>query len=258
MRVAYCTIFTAIFLAQPAPAQEVLSGEQLAAIAGRVRDFTPRDQFDVAPQMPSLAGKRFSYTITPLELGPARCDGYPDWLYVASRGQLHVSWSPGFALSYELKGKPGATFPPNLVSLVRNSELAFRAFTCRKIAEPDYMASNAFGAQFKVTKSTEFVTAVADFEPIVERGFANSWNVAAAGDAARTLSQNIRVRVGGSLADWGSGVSVVCGAKLRAPTIRLPQDKAVNICMVRGRPDRVEVIDASTGKTLFLTTRKPK
>ena len=62
----------------------------------------------------------------------------------------------------------------------------------------------------------------------------------------------------GSLTDWGPGVSVVCAAKIQAPRITLPIDKTINLCMLRGRADRVEVIDAATGQTLFTTSRKAK
>lgn len=262
MRASQLIYVLAVAFNGAASAQEVLARDQLRRarprIADSVRDFTPKDQFDTGPRTPSLAGRRFSYTVVPSEDGSSDCSGYPDWMYVPSRGELNVSWSPGFALAYEMKMKAGAQFPPGLVSLSRNAELAFRAFTCRRENEPDYLANNAFGAQFRVSKSTEFVTAIADFEPMVEKGFPNSWTVAVTGDSARLLSQNARVRVSGSLADWGPGVSVVCGSKIQTPTISVPRDRTVNICMVKGRADRVEVVDASTGRTLFLATRKPR
>lgn len=258
MKASPAICLLALAVGRPASAQEVLGPEQLAQITDPVRDFTPKDQFDTAPRASSLAGKRFSYTVVPREVGSDDCDGYPDWMYLPSRGELNVSWSPGYAIAYELKMKSGAQFPSGLVSLIRNADLAYRAFTCRRENEPDYLANNAFGAQFKVSKSTEFVTAIAAFEPIAERGFPNSWTVAVTGESARSLSSNVRVRVSGLLADWSPGVPVVCGAKVQKPTISLPRDRTVNICIVTGRADRVEVVDGSTGRTLFLATRKSK
>ena len=77
-----------------------------------------------------------------------------------------------------------------------------------------------------------------------------------AGDAARQLTQNLRVRVSGTLSDWWPGTSMLCGKSGSPPTIDLPLDSTLDICMVRGRADHLEVFNAVTGEVLYSATRR--
>jgi hypothetical protein len=238
-------------MTSPVFAQETLTGKDLAALAEKVRTFTPRDQFDLQPAQPSLAGKRFSYTIEPRPIGRAtNCDGYPEWVYLQAQRRLNFFWGASLALTYDLKGKNGPVFPPSM-SKPRNAELMFRSFTCEKSVQPTYTAFNAFGAHFTIEKTTDTVTAIADFDPLSRRMAASSWEATVTGDAARALSANARIRVSGTLSDWWQGISVVCGQKRLEPSIRLPLDRTTNLCMIRGQVEKVEVIDQRSGATLF-------
>ncbi len=239
----------------PVFAQDVLSGDQLSALIDEVRNFRPRDQFDAPPAQLSLAGKRFSFTVEPRPIGRAtNCDGHPEWVYLPAQGRLNISWGSSLALTYALKGRNGPVFPPNM-SKPRNAELMFRSFTCTKTAEPDYTAINAFGAQFRIEKTTEIVSAIADFDPLTSRRMPSSWDAVVTGDAARSLAANARVRVSGTLSDWWPGVSVVCGQKRLEPSVSLPFDRTTDLCLIRGQVERVEVVDKRTEATLYSVVR---
>jgi len=246
-------IFSAIVLVvtAPAAAQQTLRDEDLSAIAEKVRQFAPRDQFDAPPPQQSLAGRRFSYTIEPKPIGRAtNCEAFPEWVYLPAQGRLNFSWSSSLTLTYNLLGANGPVFPPTMTR-PRNAELTFRSFTCVKRIEPSYTATNAFGAQFTIEKMTDVVSAIADFEPLGARLAPSSWEASVSGDAARTMVANARVRVSGTLADWWPGTSVVCGRKRLEPSIRLPLDRTTDLCLIRGRVERIEVIDQQTGAVLY-------
>lgn len=238
-------------LSSPASAQETLSGEQLSALVDKVRNFAPRDQFDSPPAQPSLAGKRFSYTVEPRPIGRAtNCDGHPEWVYLPTQRRLNFFWGSSLALTYAMKGRNGAVFPPGM-SNPRKAELMFRSFTCAKTIEPNYTANNAFGAQFTIEKMTDVVSAIADFDPLTGRRLPSSWEALLSGDEARAMSANARIRVSGTLSDWWQGVSVVCGQKRLEPNIRSPLDRTTDLCMIRGQVEQVEVIDQRSGATLY-------
>lgn len=235
----------------PAAAQQTLSGEDLNTIVEKIRQFTPRDQFDAPPAQESLAGRRFSYTIEPRPIGRmTNCEAYPEWVYLQAQSRLNFSWSSSLALTYALLGRNGPVFPPTMAR-PRNAELTFRSFTCAKTIEPSYTANNAFGAQFMIEKMTDVVSAIADFEPLRARLAPSSWEANVSGDAARAMAATTRIRVSGTLADWWPGISVVCGRKRLEPSIRLPIDRTTDLCLIRGHVERIEVIDQRTGATLY-------
>lgn len=241
-----------------ASAQEIMTTEQITALAERVKNYTPRDQFDTPPAQPSVAGKRFSYTVTPLQVGPNNmiCDGFPTWGYVASDGKLDVGMTGGFALSYQMDGKTGRLFPSAVASVEKNAELTFHSLTCRKVREPNYTATNGFGAKFEIHKETDVVTAIAEFGSQTDSHWHTYWETQVSGDAARQLTQNVRVRISGTLSDWWPGTAMLCGKSSMPPTIDLPLDSTLDICMMRGHADRVEVLNAATGEVLYSATRR--
>lgn len=255
-RVLLSAILT-VGLSSSVSAQETLSGEQLSALVDKVRNFTPRDQFDAPPVQASLAGKRFSYTVEPRPIGHAtNCDAYPEWVYLPTRARLNFSWSSSLALTYALTGGNGPVFPPNMAK-PRNAELMFRSFTCAKKVEPSYTANNAFGARFTIEKWTDVVSAIADFDPLSGRRLPSSWEAPVTGDEARALSANARIRVSGTLGDWWQGASVVCGLKRLEPSIQVPWDRTTDLCLIRGRVERIEVIDQRSGATLNSQVAEP-
>ncbi len=240
-----------------AKAQDVMTGEQLVTLVEKVRSFTPKDQFDTPPATPSMAGKRFSYVVAPLQSGPNNqiCRGSPTWGYWAKDGRLEVGMSPDSALSYKMQAKQGRLFPSDMVGVGRNSDVSFSSFTCRKIKEPSYTATNAYGAQYDIRKETEIIASVANFEPYIDKHWKTYWTTLVAGDAARELSNNIRVRISGTLEDWWAGTSVLCGFIDQSPTANLRIDRTVDICMVKGRTDHIEVIDIVSGAILYSAVR---
>lgn len=258
MRCLGIFIMFATVAGTPASAQETLGAEELSALIEKVRNFTPRDQFDAPPTEPSLVGKRFSYTIEPRPVGRlTNCDGHPDWVYLPNQAKLHLSWSPTLALTYTLTGASRPVFPPSLYG-IRNSELTVSSFTCSKTNEPPYTATNAFGAEFSVEKTTEVVNAIADLEPLRRKRPPSSWEASVSGDEARQLAANARIRVSGTLHDWWPGVSVVCGQKRLEPTITYPFDRTTTMCLVRGQVERVEVLDQRSGATLYSVVHQPQ
>lgn len=236
---------------------EVMTGDQLAALAERVRAYVPRDQFDTPPQMASVAGKRFTYVVIPLQTGPdnAICRGFATWSYWANDQRLEVAQSAGSTISYGIRSKNGPLFPSEVARVGHNSELTFDSFTCRKIKEPGYIATNGFGARFDVKKETDIVTSIASLEPITHSFWRSYWTTQVAGEAARELSKNIRVRVSGSLDDWAPGKTVLCGTEVSSPTIDLPQESTLDMCMFKGRADHMEVINGQTGEVLYSVSR---
>jgi hypothetical protein len=80
--------------AQTAP---VLTRGELTALTEKADSFTPRDQFESAPALSSVSGKRFTYTVAPLPAGPDNsiCSGFPMWSFHAP--DLSFSWHASYA-----------------------------------------------------------------------------------------------------------------------------------------------------------------
>lgn len=242
--------------AAPAGAQDVLDAEQLDALANQARAFVPKDEFDVAPALPSVAGKRFSVTVAPLKRGPDNliCDGFPSWGYWPQDGKLEVGAMEGTGIKSDFAAATGRMFASGAGGSDFSTFVSFRSFRCNKVRLPSYEATNGFGAKFTVEKSREEVTAIGGFR-MIDTDWKSYWSTQAVGDEARQLSQNIRVRLEGTLEDWAPGRPVLCGSKRTVPETRLPLDETLDICMFNGAADRFEVIDARTGAVLYGSTR---
>jgi hypothetical protein len=233
----------------------ILTPEQLQSMADRIRSFAPRDEFDVQPALPSLQGRRFSYTVTPLRRGPDNliCAGFPSWGYWPQEGRLEVGGTESLGMRSDFRSGNSAMFAAD--SEGRSPFVTFRALRCQKTRLPNYTARNGFGAEFDISATRETVTAIGDFGDI-NTSWRTYWSAQTTGDAARQLSQNVRVRVSGTLSDWAPGRPLFCGTSHRLPTVDLPIDDRLSICLFRGQADLFEVIDARTGAVLFSSPRQ--
>lgn len=243
--------------ATPADNRGAMIGDELEALARHARAFSPRDQFDASPAMQSVNGKRFSYTVTPLQTGPDNviCSGYPNWGYWPQDARLEVSAGLGTGIKSNFAGKTeGRMFPSTPGVSEFSAFVTFHSLSCEKTRLPSYTATNRFGAQMTVFKSREVVTAVGEFG-MPDTKWKNYWTTQVSGEEARQLSRNVRIRMSGTLRDWAPGKPVLCGRKSSAPTTQLPYDETTEICMFNGRPDLFEVLDARTGKVLHASRR---
>ncbi len=242
--------------AQTAASQPVTAAE-LDAIAQRVKSFRPRDEFDAPPSSPSMEGRRFSFTVTPLRTGPDNviCDGSPTWGYWQQDGRLEVGATEALAMKADFRSGSAPLFASDAGG--RAPFVTFGSFRCQKTRLPSYMANNAFGAQFEIFPSREVVTAIGDFGD-VNTSWRTYWSTQISGDPARQLSQNIRVRLSGVLSDWGPGRPVVCGTKRDRPRADSPFEESLEICLFRGQFDLFEVIDARSGEVLFSSPRQTR
>jgi hypothetical protein len=132
--------------------------------------------------------------------------------------------------------------------------VTFHSFRCQKTPLPSYTATNGFGAQFTVEKSREAVMAIGGFA-MPATSWKTYWTTNVTGDAARQLSQNVRIRMSGTLADWAPGRPVLCGTKVTTPSTRLPIDETLELCMFNGKADLFEVLDTRTGAVHYSSPR---
>jgi hypothetical protein len=239
-----------------APSQAALSGDQLEVMANQMRAFVPRDEFDAPPSLPSVNGRRFTYTVTPLRTGPQNliCSGFPTWGYWPQDGRLEVGGTESVGIKSDYRSGNSAMFPTGSDGSGLSTMLSFRSFTCQRTRLEGYTATNAFGAAFPIEASREAVTAIGDFA-MINTSWRTYWGTQVTGDAARQLSQNVRIRFSGTLSDWAPGRPVLCGRSHRSPTVSLPIDRITDICIFKGRADLFEVIDAHTGEVLFSSPR---
>lgn len=254
-RVAAALIIGSLFAA-PVRGQEVLTGDELEVLAQKVRNFTPRDEFDVPAQLPSVEGKRFTYTVTPLKRGSANkiCDGFPSWGYWPEDQRLEVGASQSHGIKHDFAGATGRMFPSGEGLSDFRTMVSFHSFRCQYARLPSYEAVNGFGASVVVEKTREDVTAIGEFA-LPDTSWKTYWTTEVVGEKARQLSQNIRVRISGKLEDWATGRPVVCGRKKGRPDFSLPLDTDLRICMFNGKADLFEVIDAHSGAILFASRR---
>lgn len=246
----------AVTAAQVSPTQPVTETE-LDAIALRARTFHPRDEFDAAPNLPSMEARRFSYTVSPLRTGPDNviCDGFPTWGYWQQDGRLEIGATESLGMRTDFRSGTSPLFASDAGG--RSPFVAFRSFRCQKTRLSSYTATNAFGAEFEISASREIVTAIGDFGDI-DTSWRTYWSAQIAGDPARQLSQNVRVRLSGVLSDWAPGRPVVCGSAHDLPRADFPFDKTLEICMFRGQFDLFEVLDARSGEVLFSSPRSSR
>lgn len=235
-----------------------LTESELTEMATQLRSFTPRDKFDSLPTPPSVAGKQFSVVISPLERGPdnAICSGHPSWGFRPEKGHFEVDAGNGDKMKSSFKGPLGPLFPSDVQR--EPGFIRFVSFTCSKTKEQPYVTTNGFGAQVRVEKSTDVVTAIAYDRTRKLPVWKDYWTTAITGNAARQLATNVRVRISGVLGDWSPGISLMCGVSRHHPTMTLPIDRTLDICMFNGRIDKFEVLNVATGELLYSASPPPE
>jgi len=220
---------------------------ELSATTKAIRTFKPKDEFDSPPKQPSLADRSFSVTVAPLKRGPDNkiCDGFPSWGYFVNDGHYEVGANAGMSLARDLRPRSGLGFPEGEGSL--GAFVYFASFGCERVGDSYYEAKNALGAATRVHRIYDVVLAFSDREAGMTR---NGWSTAITGDAARQLSQAVRIRITGTLKDWSTGQSVICALDRRTPTFQLPMDRTLDICVFRTQALHFEVVDSRTGEVL--------
>lgn len=246
-----------VAIGSPVTAQEVLDTARLQNIASKVSSFKPKDEFERPPALPSIDGKRFSFSFVPLRTGPDNriCIGSASWSYWPGDEKYEVGINEGTELVSNLKSFGRPMFKGFPKSDYLNSRLSFFSATCDHQDMPEYTLTNGFGAQFEVKSEREEVIAVGGIRSPYHE-WKTYWDAAVVGDEGRYLSQNVQIRVSGMLNDWSEGVPVKCGERRKLPTIRWPYDNLLSICIFNGEPQLFEVIDKRTGQVLFSSVRK--
>jgi hypothetical protein len=133
-------------------------------------------------------------------------------------------------------------------------KIEYFASGCDRVQLPSYRATNAYGATFTVEKSRQIVTAIADFEDKSSK-WQSSFKISVSGEEARSLVQNLNVRLSGTLSDWKPGSPVACGEQRQSPRSDLPVDRSFELCLVSGSVDLFEVVDTRDGRVLFSSRR---
>jgi hypothetical protein len=242
--------------------QNLVAPEDLSRGALAMLNYVPKDEFDAPPDSPSVAGKRFSYTITPSGFGNENfCPGYPGASYDLQQSEFFVTLNMGDLTSdyFKMNNQP-------VLALPRKSwhTPAFKVlgFDCRNNKGQSYTASNAYGAKVTVEKMDITVVGIAftgfrgENEKIWDKP--DNWVKSMPADEARALSSNIKIRVTGTLGVWPNGRTLLCGAVAGfGPTIDSPSDVKTIECLYAGEPERFEVIDSATNVVLYSAEKRP-
>ncbi|MDB5713592.1 MAG: hypothetical protein JWO15_989 [Sphingomonadales bacterium] len=236
---------------------EIIGPDQLAPLATKARSFKPVDQFDTTlPSGVSLDGKHFSYTVAPLPRGPNNsiCPGFPSWGYWPEDARLEVGADFGLALTDTFTKHGEQTFANLPKKSGGIATIEYYTFSCDFKKLPSYTATNAYNAEFTIDRTKQTVTAVANFD-YAQRPWKVAWSTKITGDAARQLTQNLRIRISGILEDWAPGTPVICGTDAHNPSIISPTDDTVDLCLIKARTDHLEFFNAVTGEVLYSATR---
>jgi hypothetical protein len=236
---------------------EVLGLTDLQKVANQVRNFKPKDEFDAPPIASNLTGQSFSVTVKPKKRGPSNfiCDGFPSWGYFAQQSNLEVSFNDGSILTSGLTSDSfTAAFPQD--KSLSGSFLRFASFTCDHSKQGQYAATNAFGAAANVAKETDAVVAFSDQDSPsrMPTDAVTYWSHTVSGDAARTLSGSVAIRITGVIGVWANGHNVICGTKHSSPTLDFPYDQTLNACIFKSTSLQFEVLDEKKGEVLHRTS----
>jgi hypothetical protein len=258
VRETVIAVTTICFLAIPADAQEILSAEALVALAAPARNFNPKDQFDLPPNVPSVEGKGFNITIKPLS-SPKGCSGFAGWEYDGQKQQFTAFAGHRYAPE-KLKFGPKIEVPKR--HEWDSITLHYTGIACEQAPPRTYRAANAFGTEMDVSVVRDRVVAI---------GFVTSdlyddlkawdrdpyYKVTATGDDARKLTTSIQIRISGRLGVWPDGRTLICADETgNAPTRDFPVDWAQETCIFNGHIEKIEYLDGN-GAVLAVVNAKP-
>jgi hypothetical protein len=228
----------------------------LQTTADQIRNFKPKDEFDTPPSSSNIAGRAFSVTVKPRKRGISNsiCQGFPSWGYFPQQSNLEVAFNTGSILTSGLASDPFTAAFPQSKSL-SGSFLRFASFTCKKLKQGQYSASNAFGATTSVDRETDIVLAFSDQDSSsrVPADAVTYWSKSISGDAARKLSESVAIRITGVIGVWPNGQSVICGTKRNSPRLNFPYDQTLDACVFKATSLQFEVLDQTTGEVLHRT-----
>lgn len=232
-----------------ATAPQVLDDDDLKSIAMPLLDFKAKDEFDTPPKIPSVKGQPFSYLVAPRN--ERSCPGYPKWEYRPVKGTLGVYW---------------ATHQLSLYAKALNTQMPTRGyetesymlFNCTATDLGTYTAQNGFGAKTEMKTTLDRGLGIAMASSYKSK-LPMDWQKTVAGEDAKSLSQNVRVRISGTLDEWSPSQPLFCASEKDA-NFAWGRDRSTELCLYKGTLGLVEVIDARTGEVLHSTvpTKKRK
>lgn len=232
----------------------MISIEQLIRAAENLRNFTPKDEFDAPAKESSFTGRNFSIVVKPVkreQMLPG-CKGYPTWAYHPSHGKYEVTFSSDIQIRNFSDANFSAVFP-NDASTGKLGYLEFASFACKRF-KSIYQASNAFGTTTTVKKIIDQVVAFSsqDLQHKHISGFRHFWSHEIEGDAARSLSESISIRISGVIGQWSNGQNILCGVKrLVEPSLNIPFDTSLDACIYKTDSFLLEVVDTRTNEVLY-------
>jgi hypothetical protein len=237
--VANIVVFASLSL--PVAAQEASSLQlvDLQSAAATVRDFKQKDVFtDSVPTKADLAGKHFEVEIVPIHAKETSigCVGTPTWAYSSTDGFATFLIADSI-LAGDLS-----------ISYRDLGSLNLFVLTCKQAEDTYYRATNAFGGPATVRKTRESLLAFSDGE---EGPRGSTWHSEVKGEAARSLSKSVRLRLSGQIGKWPDGSTVICGVAHRQATLDFPHEDTREACIFKTTSEYVEVIDSSDGRALF-------
>lgn len=199
----------------------------------KFRNFVPKDQFTAAPDFATLNGRDFQVDIPLRPSGAPNqiCTGTPFYGYSTEKNTLRIVYDDG-------------------ESSVESVATALRplprfTFDC-EVGHTKEMAGNAFGAVREINVTHELYNALeASNLPgaFVPRYLDFSMN----GNSARDLVKVLRLRVTGTIEQWGDGTMIKCENRSSPATIQMPEETDKDFCAIKAHITRVELINISNG-----------
>lgn len=228
------------------------STSSITELAAKARSYVPKDQFDTAPRLPTVDGQRFDVLVKPAAtVGSNGCFGSSIWSYEADQGRLWIGAAGQKMSTNTLTPTTAAILKP-----IGDDLIEYFTLDCQREELGSYTGTNAYGAEVKVAKGHQRITAIAD-SVVRNPAWEPSKYFQISGEEARQLVEHLRVRFMGSLQDWKAGVPIACGTRRQNPTYTVRVDRRLDICLVSARIDRVQFVDVRTGRVLYESLRRP-
>jgi hypothetical protein len=224
-------------------------GAGFASAAAAVPPLGVRDLEEAAARaredpsaVASLVGRRFALDVAPREVGPKHrlCDGFPFWGFYPSEAAYYAGLSEEWIYPADFRdGRGGRS-----VRRFRSGEtLHFVSVACRHERLPARTALNHAGEARALEPTRQEIVAIAHRSR--DLAASHYWKTPADAAAGAALGRGIVVRITGTVGAWEPGRPIACGRA--AGMMREALDAKLHACLVNGRVDRVEYVDAVTG-----------
>lgn len=229
------------------PTPQVMTDDDLKSIAMPILDFRAKDEFDTPPKSPSVKSKPFSYIVAPRN--ERSCMGYPKWEYQPVKGTLGVYWATHY-LSTSARAL-------NTPTPKRGYDAeTYILFNCTASELGTYTAQNGFGAKAEMRTTLDRGIGISVASSYKSK-LPMDWQTTIAGEEAKALTQNVRVRISGTLDEWLPSQPLFCALEKNV-SFSWGRDRSTEVCLFKGNLELVEVIDARTGEVLHTTARTKK